>query len=114
MISTAVGTLVCHSHVVVFQGSGVPPPPLPPPLSPLLSPHRLAHADSLVRDPRWGRNQEVPSEAPVHTAAYVAGFSRGMQEGADPRYLQAGSTAKHFLVCMCVLPKHLVVEVGCV
>ena len=40
---------------------------------------------------------QVPSEAPVHTAAYVAGYSGGLQNGPDPKYLQAASTAKHFL-----------------
>jgi beta-glucosidase-like glycosyl hydrolase len=40
---------------------------------------------NMVRDPRWGRNQEVPSESPAHTAAYVSEFSSGVQQGNDPR-----------------------------
>ena len=44
---------------------------------------------NLFRDPRWGRGQEVPGEDPYLTAEYVAHYSRGLQEGDDPRYLKA-------------------------
>ena len=43
---------------------------------------------NLFRDPRWGRGQEVPGEDPMLTAEYVYHYSRGLQEGDDPRYLK--------------------------
>eukprot|EP00117_Sycon_ciliatum_P036732 scpid79446/ scgid27609/ Probable exo-1,4-beta-xylosidase bxlB; 1,4-beta-D-xylan xylohydrolase bxlB; Beta-xylosidase bxlB; Xylobiase bxlB; Probable exo-1,4-beta-xylosidase bxlB; 1,4-beta-D-xylan xylohydrolase bxlB; Beta-xylosidase bxlB; Xylobiase bxlB len=51
---------------------------------------------NLFRDPRWGRGQEVPGEDPFLTAEYVAHYSRGLQEGVDPKYLKIVSTCKHF------------------
>ena len=48
---------------------------------------------NLFRDPRWGRGQEVPGEDPYLTAEYVAHYSRGLQEGDDPRYLKV--TTRH-------------------
>jgi len=51
---------------------------------------------NLFRDPRWGRGQEVPGEDPFLTGEYVMHWTRGMQEGDDPRYLKVVSTAKHF------------------
>ena len=41
---------------------------------------------NMQRDPRWGRNQEVPGEDPTLTAIYATQFVRGLQ-GTD-----AGST----------------------
>jgi beta-D-xylosidase 4 len=51
---------------------------------------------NLVRDPRWGRNLETPSEDPLVCGAFGAEVTRGLQEGSDPRYLQAIVTLKHF------------------
>lgn len=52
---------------------------------------------NLVRDPRWGRAQEVPGEDPYLTSEYVAAYARGMQGVANGGgYLQAVSTGKHF------------------
>ncbi|ELR20723.1 betaxylosidase [Acanthamoeba castellanii str. Neff] len=51
---------------------------------------------SINRDPRWGRNMEVPGEDPFMTAQYVAHFMRGLQEGEDSRYPQVVGTCKHF------------------
>jgi len=51
---------------------------------------------NLFRDPRWGRGQEVPGEDPFLTGEYVMHYSRGMQEGDDPRYIKVVSTAKHY------------------
>ncbi len=34
---------------------------------------------NLVRDPRWGRAQEVPGEDATLVAAYAAAFVRGIQ-----------------------------------
>eukprot|EP01114_Cavostelium_apophysatum_P021552 TRINITY_DN755_c0_g1_i2.p1 TRINITY_DN755_c0_g1~~TRINITY_DN755_c0_g1_i2.p1 ORF type:complete len:740 (-),score=107.06 TRINITY_DN755_c0_g1_i2:56-2275(-) len=51
---------------------------------------------NINRDPRWGRNQEVPSEDPFITSQYVANFVKGMQEGDDTRYLKTVATCKHY------------------
>jgi hypothetical protein len=64
----------------------------------------LFSSHSINRDPRWGRNQEVPGwhknyriefetnnlfspgEDPYLTSQYVMNFVRGLQEGNDFRY----------------------------
>ncbi|MFB9688079.1 glycoside hydrolase family 3 C-terminal domain-containing protein [Amycolatopsis plumensis] len=51
---------------------------------------------NLLRDPRWGRNEEGYSEDPYLTGEFATAYGRGMQ-GDDPRYLQAAPTLKHFL-----------------
>ncbi|MGW4064919.1 glycoside hydrolase family 3 C-terminal domain-containing protein [Amycolatopsis sp. NPDC004747] len=51
---------------------------------------------NLLRDPRWGRNEEGYSEDPYLTGKTAVAYGRGMQ-GDDPRYLQAAPTLKHFL-----------------
>eukprot|EP00040_Diaphanoeca_grandis_P037541 m.245586 g.245586 ORF g.245586 m.245586 type:complete len:1015 (+) comp33837_c3_seq28:144-3188(+) len=54
---------------------------------------------NLLRDPRWGRAQEVPGEDPFLTGEYGTYIIRATQESdADPRYMQAASTMKHFQV----------------
>eukprot|EP00936_MAST-01D_sp_MAST-1D-sp1_P002142 g2142.t1 len=58
---------------------------------------------NLLRDPRWGRAQEVPGECPFLTGEYGVQVVLGTQEGpvgrpADPRYLLAASTMKHVWV----------------
>ncbi len=40
--------------------------------------------------------QEVPGEDPFLTGEYAMHYIRGFQEGPDPRYLKAVSTAKHY------------------
>ncbi len=50
---------------------------------------------NMARDPRWGRTQETYGEDPCLTARMGAAFVRGLQ-GADPRYLKAVATPKHF------------------
>ena len=50
---------------------------------------------NLFRDPRWGRGQEVPGEDPTLTAEYVYHYSRGLQEGDDPRYLKVSLLKLH-------------------
>ena len=43
---------------------------------------------NLLRDPRWGRAQEVPGEDPYLTGEYGVHVVRGTQESeVDPRYL---------------------------
>ena len=52
---------------------------------------------NLMRDPRWGRAQEVSGEDPMLTAEYAATLIKATQTSElDPRYLSAASTAKHF------------------
>ncbi|NUT48089.1 MAG: glycoside hydrolase, partial [Saccharothrix sp.] len=51
---------------------------------------------NLLRDPRWGRNEEGYSEDPVHTARVAEAFCRGLA-GDDPRFLRAAPVLKHFL-----------------
>src|SRR5690348_10278317 len=51
---------------------------------------------NLLRDPRWGRNEEGYSEDPYLTGEFATAYGHGMQ-GDDPRYLQAAPTLKHFL-----------------
>ena len=56
---------------------------------------------NMQRDPRWGRNQEVPGEDPTLTASYATQFVRGLQ-GLDP----AGLDADHVQITACC--KHFV------
>ena len=51
---------------------------------------------NIDRDPRWGRNFEVPSEDPYLSGAYAAAFARGAQQGEDPRFLKTIVTVKHW------------------
>jgi beta-glucosidase len=62
-------------------------------------PHSLqawAPVVNLLRDPRWGRNEEGYSEDPVHTGRLGEAFCRGMT-GDHPVYLRAAPVLKHFL-----------------
>lgn len=51
---------------------------------------------NINRDPRWGRNQEVPSEDPYINGVFGTSYTVGLQNGTDPRYLQAVVTLKHW------------------
>ncbi len=51
---------------------------------------------NLLRDPRWGRNEEGYSEDPVHTARLGEAYCRGLA-GDHPDYLRAAPVLKHFL-----------------
>ena len=51
---------------------------------------------NLLRDPRWGRNEEGYSEDPYLTAQIATAYGRGI-EGDNPNYLQAAPTLKHYL-----------------
>ncbi len=51
---------------------------------------------NLLRDPRWGRNEEGYAEDPLLTAVMAVAYSRGLR-GDDPRYLRTAPTLKHFL-----------------
>jgi beta-glucosidase-like glycosyl hydrolase len=51
----------------------------------------------IQRDPRWGRNMETPSEDPFVCGQFGKYYTLGMQNNsADPRFLQAVTTLKHF------------------
>jgi beta-glucosidase len=51
---------------------------------------------NLLRDPRWGRNEEGYSEDPYLTGAIATAYGGGI-EGDNPTYLQAAPTLKHYL-----------------
>ncbi|MCX3058302.1 glycoside hydrolase family 3 C-terminal domain-containing protein [Streptomyces sp. GXMU-J5] len=51
---------------------------------------------NLLRDPRWGRNEEGYSEDPVHTARLGTAYCRGLA-GDHPTYLRTAPVLKHFL-----------------
>ncbi|MBO8196934.1 glycoside hydrolase family 3 C-terminal domain-containing protein [Streptomyces smyrnaeus] len=51
---------------------------------------------NLLRDPRWGRNEEGYSEDPYLTGAVSVAYGTGLQ-GEDPRYLKTAPTIKHYL-----------------
>ena len=50
---------------------------------------------NLVRDPRWGRNQETYGESPFLTSRLARAYILGLQ-GDHPDLLQAVATPKHF------------------
>ncbi|MBD0693763.1 glycoside hydrolase [Streptomyces sp. CBMA123] len=67
--------------------------------SPERGPHSLqawAPVLNLLRDPRWGRNEEAYSEDPVHTARVGEAFCNGLT-GDHPTYLRTAPVLKHFL-----------------
>lgn len=51
---------------------------------------------NLLRDPRWGRNEEGYSEDPLLTGAISTAYGDGL-EGGDPDHLKAAPTLKHYL-----------------
>lgn len=51
---------------------------------------------NLLRDPRWGRNEEGYSEDPFLTGAISVAYASGIA-GDHARYLRAAPTLKHFL-----------------
>ncbi|XXX73485.1 glycoside hydrolase family 3 C-terminal domain-containing protein [Sorangium sp. So ce134] len=51
---------------------------------------------NLLRDPRWGRNEEGYSEDPLLSGAMATAYGRGLQ-GDDPLYLKTAPVLKHFL-----------------
>jgi len=51
---------------------------------------------NILRDPRWGRNEESFSEDPYLLSRMAVAFVKGFQ-GDDPKYLKAVATAKHFV-----------------
>lgn len=51
---------------------------------------------NLLRDPRWGRNEEGYSEDPLLTGLLATAYGHGMQ-GDDPRHLKAAPVLKHYM-----------------
>lgn len=51
---------------------------------------------NLLRDPRWGRNEEGYSEDPLLTATMATAYAQGLR-GEHERYLKTAPTLKHFL-----------------
>lgn len=51
---------------------------------------------NLLRDPRWGRNEEGYSEDPFLTGAISTAYGKGLQ-GPDPDHLKTAPTLKHYL-----------------
>ena len=56
---------------------------------------RWAPTVDLLRDPRWGRNEEAYGEDPVQAGNMAASYVRGIQ-GEDKEHLMAAATLKHF------------------
>ncbi|MFE9204827.1 glycoside hydrolase family 3 C-terminal domain-containing protein [Micromonospora sp. NPDC007230] len=50
---------------------------------------------NLLRDPRWGRNEEGYSEDPLLTGAISVAYGKGLS-GDDPTYLKAAPVLKHY------------------
>lgn len=53
---------------------------------------------NIYRDPRWGRNVEVPSEDPYHSGSYGVAYTRGLQWGNDTKYTKAIGALKHYTI----------------
>ncbi|GAA5197521.1 glycoside hydrolase family 3 protein [Rugosimonospora acidiphila] len=51
---------------------------------------------NLLRDPRWGRNEEGYSEDPLLTGVLATAYARGLR-GDHPTFLKTAPTLKHFL-----------------
>ncbi|WP_367322743.1 glycoside hydrolase family 3 C-terminal domain-containing protein [Streptomyces sp. HUAS ZL42] len=51
---------------------------------------------NLLRDPRWGRNEEGYSEDPELTGAMSTAYGEGLT-GGDPDHLKTAPTLKHYL-----------------
>ncbi|WP_369169749.1 glycoside hydrolase family 3 C-terminal domain-containing protein [Streptomyces sp. R28] len=51
---------------------------------------------NLLRDPRWGRNEEGYSEDPELTGALSTAYGEGLT-GGDPDHLKTAPTIKHYL-----------------
>jgi beta-glucosidase len=52
---------------------------------------------NLLRDPRWGRNEEGYSEDPLLTALMGTAFCQGLSGDDDAGYLLTAPTLKHYL-----------------
>ncbi|MGH3168778.1 MAG: glycoside hydrolase family 3 C-terminal domain-containing protein, partial [Trebonia sp.] len=64
---------------------------------PLIGLNVWAPVVNLLRDPRWGRNEEGYSEDPLLTTAMGTAFCRGLSGEDAAGYLLTAPTLKHFL-----------------
>ena len=64
---------------------------------PLISLNVWAPVVNLLRDPRWGRNEEGYSEDPLLGAVMASAYCRGLAAGDQNGYLLTAPTLKHFL-----------------
>jgi beta-glucosidase len=64
---------------------------------PLISLNVWAPVVNLLRDPRWGRNEEGYSEDPLLTARLATAFCQGLSGEGTGGYLLTAPTLKHFL-----------------
>ena len=53
---------------------------------------------NVLRDPRWGRGQESFGEDPLLVSSMGAAYTRGLQEGEDPKFLKIAACAKSYVV----------------
>ncbi|MFD0688863.1 glycoside hydrolase family 3 protein [Actinomadura fibrosa] len=51
---------------------------------------------NLLRDPRWGRNEEGYSEDPLLTGLLATAYGKGIT-GGDPEHLKAAPVLKHYM-----------------
>ena len=63
---------------------------------PMVSLNVWAPVVNLLRDPRWGRNEEGYSEDPYATGEMAIAYCRGLR-GDDPRVWRTAPLLKHFL-----------------
>jgi beta-glucosidase len=61
---------------------------------------------NLLRDPRWGRNEEGYAEDPWLTGVVATAYARGLR-GDHPTYLRTAPTLKHFLAYNNETDRHL-------
>ena len=50
----------------------------------------------IIRDPRFGRNSELPGEDPVLSGTYATEMVNGMQERDTRGYPKMAALLKHF------------------
>ena len=65
--------------------------------NPLVSCNVWSPVVNLLRDPRWGRNEEGYSEDPLLTATMAIAYCRGLAGADASGYLRTAPTLKHFL-----------------
>ena len=75
--STEARALYAHNKRIRPTGGAAPAKSLEGPLGLSFYAPNL----NLMRDPRWGRTEEVPSEDPKMNGRYGAAFVKGFQEG---------------------------------
>ena len=53
---------------------------------------------NLLRDPRWGRAEETFGEDPYLISQQSVAYTKGLQQGSDPKYVKVAACAKHYAV----------------